>query len=137
MKYWQALGLMPTLAKDQEKMLHDGEKVPLDAAALKLIDQGRMSLQYLHRGAKSPYCDWALDYEDGISLLVPHAPKARMLGSLAALRARHEFAQGHAQAGWADVMAMLHLARHFESDPLMIDQLVGFAIERMAIESAA
>ncbi len=136
-KYWQAFGLLPTLDKDQEKILREWDKAPLDAAALKLIEQSRNSLQYLHRGAKLPRCDWALDYEDGISLLVPHLSKARTLASLAALRARHEFKQGHLKAGWEDVTALLKLARHIETDPLMIDQLVGFAIEGMAIQAAA
>src|SRR5262249_27565054 len=58
MKYWQAFGLMPTLTKDQETILHDWEKVPLDAAAQKLIDQSKNSLDYLHRGAKLDKCDW-------------------------------------------------------------------------------
>ena len=30
---------------------------------------------YLHRGAKLPRCDWSLDYEDGVSLRLPHLPE--------------------------------------------------------------
>ena len=71
-KYWQAFGLLPALDKDQEKVLHEWDKAPLDAAALKLIEQSKNSLEYLHRGARLPRCDWALDYEDGIGLLFPH-----------------------------------------------------------------
>ena len=39
MKYWQAFALMPTPDKDQEKLLWDGYKAPVDAAAAKLIDE--------------------------------------------------------------------------------------------------
>jgi hypothetical protein len=137
MKYWQAFGLMPTLTKEQETILHDWEKVPLDAAATKLIDQGKNSLKYLHRGAKLAHCDWSLDYEDGVMLLLPHAGKARTLAQLAALRARSEFEKGNAKAGMADVVAMLRLARHVQTDPILIDQLVGYAIEAIAIQAAA
>jgi hypothetical protein len=137
MKYWQAFGLMPTLTKEQETILHDWEKVPLDAAATKLIDQGKNSLQYLHRGARLPHCDWSLDYEDGVRLLLPHAGKARSLAQLAALRARSEFEKGDAKAGVADVVAMLRLARHVQTDPILIDQLVGYAIEAIAVQAAA
>ncbi len=137
MKYWQAFGLMPTLTKDQEKVLHEWEKTPLDAAAQKLIDQGKNSLKYLHRGAKLARCDWSLDYEDGVNLLLPHAGKARALAQLAALRARSEFEKGDAKAGVADVVAMLHLARHVQTDPILIDQLVGYAIEAIAAQAAA
>jgi hypothetical protein len=136
-KYWQAFGLLPALDKDQEKVLREWDKAPLDAAALKLIDQSRNSLQYLHRGAKLTRCDWALDYEDGISLLLPHLNKVRTLAGLAALRARHEFEQGHAKAGWDVVIALLAMARHIEIEPIMIQQMVGFAIEGMAIQAAA
>ena len=137
MKYWQAFGLLPTMTKEQEKIVHEWDKAPLDAAALKLIEQAGNSLEYLHRGARLSHCDWALDYEDGINLLIPHLSKARTLAQLAALRARHKFAQGQTKVGLDDVTALFKLARHVEADPLMIDQLVGFAIEGMAIQSAA
>jgi hypothetical protein len=136
-KYWQAFGLMPTLTKDQEKILHEWEKAPLDAAALKLIDQSKNSLDYLHRAARLDKCDWSLDYDDGIRMLMPHVGKARTLAQLAALRARSEFEKGDAKAGVADVVAILNLARHVEIDPMPIGQLVGYAIEAMAYQSAA
>jgi hypothetical protein len=136
MKYWQAFALLPALDKDQERLLDQWNKVPLDAEALKLIDKSRNSRVYLHRGAKVQSCDWSLNYEDGIFLVLPHAGKARALARLTALHARHEFDQGHWKAGWEDVSAILKLARHLEKDPIMILQLVGYAIESMAIETA-
>jgi hypothetical protein len=136
-QYWTAFGLMPSLDKDQEKVLHEWDKVPLDAAAVKLIDQSKNSLKYLHRGAKIEPCDWGLNYEDGIGLLLPHAGKARTLAQLAALRARHEFETGDTKAGLADVAAMFRLARHVENEPIMILQLVGYAIEGLAVHAAA
>src|SRR5262245_13141190 len=90
-KYWQACALLPALDKDQEKLLDQWNKVPLDAAAQKLIEKSRNSRVYLQRGAKLPRCDWSLNYEDGIFLLLPHAGKSRALARLVALHARHEF----------------------------------------------
>jgi hypothetical protein len=137
MKYWQAFALLPILDKDQEKLLEQWNKVPLDAAAQKLIDKSRISRVYLHRGAKLQRCDWSLDYEDGIFLRLPYLVKARTLARLTALHARHEFDQGHWKAGAEDVTALLKLARHLEREPIMIVQLVGYAIEAIAIEAAA
>jgi hypothetical protein len=137
MKYWQAFALLPALDMDQEKVLQDWDKAPLDAAVLKLIEKSRPSRVYLHRGAQLPRCDWSLDYDDGFFLLVAHIPKVRTLARLAALHARHEFEQGHGKAGWDDVTDLLRLARHVETDPLMINQLVGYSIEAIAIEAAA
>ena len=137
LKYWTAFGLLPALDKDQEKLLQEWDKVPLDAAALKVIDQSKNSLVYLHRGAALPKCDWAPDYEDGMRLLLPHLAKARTLAGLAALRARHRFEQGDPKAGVADVVALLRLARHVETDPIMINQLVGYVIQDVALRAAA
>src|SRR6266540_584855 len=137
MKYWQAFALLPILDKDQEKLLEQWNKVPLDAAARKVIDKSQISRVYLHRGAKLQRCDWSLDYEDGISLRLPYLVKSRTLARLTALHARHEFEQGHWKAGAEDVTALLKLARHLEQEPIMIVQLVGYAIETIAIEVAA
>ncbi|HKB04082.1 MAG TPA: hypothetical protein VKD90_17805 [Gemmataceae bacterium] len=137
LKYWQAFGLMPTLDKDQEKIVEDWNKVPLDDAARKVIDQSRNSVQYLHRGAKLDRCDWAPDYEDGIGLLLPHLAKARTLARLAALHARAEFEQEHGKAGGEHVLAILRLGRHVQTDPIMVNHLVGYSIEQLAIDAAA
>jgi hypothetical protein len=136
-KYAQAFALLPSLDKEQEKLLEQWQRIPLDAAARKLIDKSQMSRVYLHRGAMLKNCDWGLDYEDGIRLLVPHVIKARTLARLTALHARQEFEQKHWKAGAEDVTDILRLARHVETDPLMIIQLVGYNIERQAIEAAA
>ena len=137
LKYWTAFALLPALDKEQQKLLDGWNKAPLDAAALKLLERSRNSLVYLHRGAKLPRCDWAPDYEDGVRLVLPHLPKARALARLAALHARHELEQGHWKAGAEDVAALLQLARHLETDRMMIPALVGYSIEALAIEAAA
>jgi hypothetical protein len=137
LKYWQAFAFLPSLDEGQEKLLEEWNKAPLDGAAEALIGKYRMSRVYLHRGAKSPRCDWGEDYEDGIRLLLPHLPKSMTLARLAALNARHEFAQGHWSEGADDVTALLGLARHLQRDRIMIPNLVGPRIEAMAIEAAA
>jgi hypothetical protein len=137
MKYWQAFAVLPTMDKNQEKLLHEWNKVPLDAAALALIERSRNSRLYLHRGAKLPRCDWSLDSEDGVGLLLSHCPRSLTLARLAALHARHEFEQGHSKAGWDDVTAMLNLGRHVGMGPSLVVRWVDYKIETTAIEAAA
>jgi hypothetical protein len=137
LKYWQAFALLPVVDKDQEKLLAQWNKIPLDAAALKLIEASRGSREFLHRGARLRGCDWSLDYEDGVFVRLPYLPKARTLAVLTALHARHEFEQGHRQAGWDDVTALLALGRHLEMEALFIQRWVGRAIESIAIDAAA
>jgi hypothetical protein len=137
LKYWTAFAFLPVLDKRQGKLLEAWNKVPLDAAALKLIDSSRMSRAYLYRGVKLPRCDWGLAYEEGIRLHLPHLGKAMTLARLAALHARRELEQGHWKAGAEDVTALLKLARHMQMDRMIIPNLVGYRIETMAIEAAA
>ena len=129
MKYWQAFALLPTLDKDQEKLLEQWNKVPLDAAALKLIERSRGSREYLHRGAKLPRCDWSLDYEDGLFLRLPYLPKARTLAApgrpACAARIRARSLEGG--VGRRDRPA--ELGRHVEAEPLFVQRWVGRAIE--------
>src|SRR5206468_830040 len=100
------------LDKDQEKLLADWNKVPLDGAALRLVAASEDSRMYLLRGAKLRGCDWGLAYEDGMGLLLPHLAKAHSLARLAALHARYEIEQGHVEAAAEDATAILALARH-------------------------
>jgi hypothetical protein len=136
-QYWQAFGLMPTLDKEQEELLQNWQTVPLDAAAVKLIDSGRNSVMYLRRGAKLSRCDWGLDYEDGIGMLLPHLAKARDLARLAALEARYNFEQGNRPAARENAHAMMVLARHVGRDPIMITVLVRYLIEGVTVDLLA
>jgi hypothetical protein len=137
LKYWQAFALLPTLNPSQEKLVQEWSKVPLDAAALQLIEQSQGSREYLLRGAKLDRCNWSLDYDDGFFLRLPYLSKSLLLARLAALHARHEFSQGHWESGWADVSAIQKLARQVEAEPIMIVQLVSYAIEATAFDAAA
>src|SRR5437773_6276044 len=72
LQYWQAFSQMPA-DKEHEKLLDQWQKAPLDDAAVqRLIAGSHQSLLYLQRGAALKACDWGLDYNDGISLLLPH-----------------------------------------------------------------
>ncbi len=135
--YWQAFALMPALSGDQEQLLEKWDKAPLDAKLQELIAASQSSLMYLRRGAKLEHCDWGLDYHDGISLMMPHLAKARTLARFAALDARYQFEQSHGKEASQNAAAMMALARHVGSDPILVSILVRYGIERMASELVA
>jgi hypothetical protein len=138
LQYWQAFAQMPTLDKDQEKILAEWSTVSLDDAAVeKLVVDSQASLKYLHRGAKEKRCDWGLDYSDGIGLMLPHLAKARDLARLAALHARYHFARGNKTALRDDATAIMALSRHVGRDPILICILVRYLIEDTMIELVA
>jgi len=74
-------------------------------------DQADSPLQF--NGNAALWKEMPVDFPD----LVPYGVKSRTLARLAVLDARHEFEQAHWKAGWDDVVALLRLARHVESDP--------------------
>jgi len=138
LQYWQAFAQLPTLDKDQEKILSEWNAVSLDDPAVqKLIAASQSSLMYLHRGAALSRCDWGLDYGDGISMLMPQLAKARDLARLAALHARSEFERGNKRGARDDATAMMILARHVGREPVMICVLVRQLIEGLVVDLVA
>jgi len=82
-------------------------------------------------------CDWGLEYDDGISLLLPHLAKSRDLARLAALRGRQSLENGNPREGQDDALAIMTLGRHVGHDATMICLLVRIAIEGLAIDLLA
>jgi hypothetical protein len=91
----------------------------------------------MERGARLKRCDWGLDYNDGMGMLLPYLAKARDLARLAVLDARHDFEQGNWKAARADATAIMTLGRHAGRDPIMICVLVRYLIEGLAIDLVA
>jgi len=137
LQYWQAFALMPNFDKDEEKIIDEWKTVPLNEAAMKLINSSYGSIQFLNRAAKMSRCDWGLDYDDGISLILVHLNKARNLAKLAALHARYHFEQGHWVVGREIATSLMVMARHVSRDPVMIGQLVRYMIEGEVIDLVA
>lgn len=137
LQYWQAFALMPTLDKDQLKLLENGNTIPFDEAAVKLIDASRNSVMYLNRAAKLPRCDWGLDYNEGISLQMPHIAKCRDLARLAVLHARYEFEQRNWKAGRQTATSLMVLARHVGRDPFLLNLVVRYVLEGMVVDLVA
>jgi len=138
LQYWLAFSQMASLDKDQEKLLADWSTVPVDDPAVeKLLGSSQTTLMFLHRGAPLPRCDWGLEYNDGISMLMPHLAKARDLARLAALDGRRAFEHKNWKAARRDATSMMVLARHIGQDPVMIALLVRLAMEGMVVDLVA
>jgi hypothetical protein len=135
LQYWQAFAQMPPLNEEQQKILDEWSTVSLkDPSVEKLVTDSHNCIKYLHRAAKLDRCDWGLDYNDGISLLLSHLPKARDLARLAALHARYEMERGNSRALRDNATGMMALARHVARDPIMICVLVRFLIQDMVVD---
>jgi hypothetical protein len=138
LQYWQAFAQMPPLDADQEKILSEWNTVRLDNPAVqKLLSESHASMKYLQRAAKLERCDWGLDYDDGISMMLPHLAKSRGLARLAALHARNEMERGNQGALGSHATAIMVLARHVGRDPFLVCLLVRFNIEETVVDLVA
>jgi hypothetical protein len=138
LQYWQAFSQLPALDTDQEKLLDEWRTISLDNPAVqKLIADSQKSILYLRRGAHCSDCDWGLNYNDGISMLLPHLAKSRSLARLAALDARFQFERGNRNALPTNASAMMTLARHVGRDPIMVCLLVRYLIEGLVVDLVA
>lgn len=141
LSYWQAFALLPQIDDEMSKRLSSAacSKSAVDDDLHELIDSSENALQYLHRGARTQACGWGIANENGPYAYLPHLSKARQLALVALLRARIRFDAGQADEGIDDTIAAIQLGRHAgqEGVVVLINILVGFAIETQAIETIA
>jgi hypothetical protein len=139
LKYWQAFAQLPKLTDaEQNKLMADYLTMPLDAHARELVTKTDYALRMMYQGAALPRCDWGIDWEaGGIEVLLPQLNAARVLSTLAALRARLRFEEGHNAEAIADLVAALTMGRHVSLDGSLIGVLVGYGIEAHMGEALA
>lgn len=141
LQYWLAFDRFDSRVHTAEshRLLNEWEKVEFSPENVKLLDQMQPALVYLHRGAELDDCVWpsALNVaREGLNVYTPQH-RARPLAALAVLRARYRLEQGRPEAGFADVLAVMKLARHVAADGGIIALIIGEAIEMMATRCVA
>jgi hypothetical protein len=130
LKYWQAFATLPKFTGPEFRKIDECMTTPLDDQARKMLTEAEYSLQMLYRGVGLRDCDWGMSYsEDGVFARLPHADAARVLTSLAILRARLRFEASQSTKAIDDLFAALTLGRHVSLDGSLITVLVGYSIE--------
>jgi hypothetical protein len=138
LKYWQAFATLPRLSDaESQKLIAECVMMPLDDHAREIVANSQHALEMLHNGAALPRCYWGISYENGYYTRVPHGHAARVLCSLACLRARLRFEEGQAAEALDDLVAALTLARHVTADGTLILVLQGYNIEPRMSETLA
>ena len=75
LQYWQAFECLPPFANETPDWVLKWDTLSLDDPKRQDFIKGlpnHEGLKFLHRGVKLAECDWGLDYNDGISLMMPH-----------------------------------------------------------------
>jgi hypothetical protein len=131
LEYWRAFATMPKFTDaEQNKLTAEYLTVPLDKATREIVGKSEYSLRLMHMGAALPRCAWGIKWEEeGVDALLPQMMAARMLTTLACLRARIRFEEGKNGDAVADVIAASTLGRQVSLDGSLIGVLVGYNIE--------
>jgi hypothetical protein len=139
LKYWQAFAQLPKFTDAEQSRLNaEFLTMPLDAQAREWVTRADYALRMLYQGTALPRCDWAIGWkEEGIEALLPQLGAARVLSSLACLRARLRFEEGRKAEAIQDILAALTLGRQASLDGSLIGVLVGYNIEARMSEALA
>jgi hypothetical protein len=139
LKYWQAFATLPKFTDaEQTQIMSECLTMPLDARAREIVGKAEYSLRMMHYGATLPRCDWGIDWEaDGIDVLLPQMGAARVLSSLACLRARIRFEEGRRAEALDDLVAALAMDHQVSRDGSLIGVLVGYSVEARISEAIA
>jgi len=136
LQYWQGFAELPVMDQAQRDIVEHFATAELNDQATKLIEASSNSLRQLRRGAAINECDWGLNKQDGLMMLLPHLAKARDLARIACLRARLEFQRDDAPAALEDLGDVILFARQTGAGSTLIALLVQDSIEQMAVEVA-
>jgi RNA polymerase sigma factor (sigma-70 family) len=136
-QYGQAFIALRRGVGDQEKLIAECLTMPLDAHAREIVNKMAYALRTMRRGAALPRCDWAIDPEQGIDIPYTHGDGARVLSSLACLRARMRFEEGKSAEALSDIVSALALARHVSRDSTLDSLRACYAIEHRMSELLA
>jgi hypothetical protein len=137
--YWQAFATMPKFTDaEQNKLTAEYLTMPLDAHAREIVAKSEYALRCMSRGAALPQCEWAIDWKtEGIEALLPQLNAARVLSTIACLRARIRFEEGRNAEAIDDIVAAFTLGRHASLDGSLIGVLVGYNIDSRVADALA
>ncbi len=143
LQYWAAFALCPEETEEISAATSDDEKlgfgIPVSQElARNFWGDGERALEYLHRGARLPSCEWGTNlrkYGPGEEII--HGELAHGLARIALLRARWRFEHGNWDAGIHDVIATMMLGRHIGRDKICYNVHCGCMLEAMATVTAA
>ena len=107
-------------------------------AVIDLLARHAATLDLIRRAADRDTCRFQRDWtRPSYEMLLPEMQSLRTAARLLVLAARREAADGNAEDALRDVARLQRIGRHAASEPILISNLVGIAIDTMALETLA
>jgi len=89
----------------------------------------------LTEASRIPGCAFPVDWSAGPAMTFPHDAKLREAARMLQMRATLMARDGQIGSVLADCATMLRMAEHAKLDPTVIGQIVGYAIQDIAVQS--
>jgi hypothetical protein len=139
--YQQAIAALeadPTL-KDQDSPLATATTIDVASpAVIDLLSRHAAAVDLIRRAADRDTCRFKRDWtRPSFEMLLPEMQSLRNAARLLVLEARREAADGNTEDALRDVARIQRIGRHAASEPILISNLVGIAIDTMALETLA
>jgi hypothetical protein len=135
--YRAALSALPELSSEETKLLREVSAAPLDLASVRLVRRCQVALNACEREGPLSTCDWGNTWTGAGFKTITTWFNFRSMAGLILLRARLAFDAGMDRHGFEDILRVMRMSRHFGRGGVIVSQLIGFAIEHVAIEVAA
>jgi hypothetical protein len=134
--YRAAFALLDALPEASADVDLDLAKLPqLPEETHRAVESASDALDLLGRAAGLPRCVHPLKYEMGIRMEVPHLLPIRKLSRLLAARAVVRAEAGNFDGAVSDLHALFAMARSLREEPVLVDQLVRFEVDRIGLRA--
>lgn len=128
------IGDNPEAAAAYDRALK-GEITAGDARSLRdWIQKNKKAIDLLREAAMRPGCRFALKWEDGFSMQLPHISKMMMAGNLLRIDGMIRQLEGNGATAADSFHASLAMGMHIRQEPILISQLVGSAMDGISAD---
>jgi len=108
------------------------------ATVTDLLSRHTATLETIRRAADRDNCRFTRDWtRPSIDMLLPELQSLRLAGRFLALAARRAAAEGRIEEALADTVRVQRIGRHAATEPILISQLVGTALDAVALDALA
>jgi hypothetical protein len=139
--YQQAFAILDAdpVIKEENSPLTTATTIDVaNPAVTETLARHAATLDLIRRAADRDTCRFQRDWtRPSIGMLLPEMQSLRTAARLLVLDTRREAADGNAADALHDVARIQRIGRHAASEPILISNLVGIAIDTMALETLA
>lgn len=106
--------------------------VPASAQVRAALAQVQPMLQIVHQGAVLPSCEFPVNRDEGLYMLLPHLNQMRQIARVIRADAAVRLQDGDTSGAAASIADIYRVSNHFNADGTIISSLVGNAIFALA-----